>query len=79
VNELTGKKGGPIATAETRDNVREHLETLAKRFGEGLKVIEGGVPAKKDHLEGLNERFANKRGLNGEAVPGSGEGTNYRP
>jgi hypothetical protein len=51
VNELTGKNGGPIQTAETRDVVKDHLEGLSKRFAEGLKVIESGVPAK---LNGRN-------------------------
>jgi hypothetical protein len=51
MNELTGKNGGPIQTAETRDVVKDHLEGLSKRFAEGLKVIESGVPAK---LNGRN-------------------------
>jgi phage terminase small subunit len=52
VNELTGKNGGPIIqTAETRDVVKDHLEVLSRRFAEGLKVIEGGAPAK---LNGRN-------------------------
>jgi hypothetical protein len=39
LTEHTGRDGGPIQRAETRDVVKDHLEGLAKRFGEGLKVV----------------------------------------
>ena len=52
VNEHTGRDGGPIIqTAETRDVIKDHLEGLSRRFAEGLKMIEGGAPAK---LNGRN-------------------------
>jgi hypothetical protein len=67
VNELTGKKGGPIETADARDKaVKDHLEGLSKRFAAGLKLIEGDKNV--DHLEGLSQRYANgSKALNGGA------------
>jgi hypothetical protein len=51
VSEHVGRDGGPIETMEARDKVKDHLEGLSKRFAEGLKFIDGGVPAQAKRAE----------------------------